>query len=227
MPELSRPVECAPHHFRICDAQRGQRLACRCQSTGAAAQGHSRQDQPDSVQSLAGHAIRMLRLGPNRKILRNCFRGRLALMSVIARIIMALVAYGLACLAAALVLTLGSLAPNWNEVMTPLGPDSAAFQSIALWSVTGIAAIIIFSVGFLPALLVIALAEGLALRSAVIYGVAGGLLSLAMAYGLDFAGYIATPDGDLARNREVFAAAGIAGGLVYWLIAGRRAGAWK
>jgi len=148
-------------------------------------------------------------------------------MSVIARIIMALVAYGLACLAAALVLTLGSLAPNWNEVMTPLGPDSAAFQSIALWSVTGIAAVIIFSVGFLPALLVIALAEGLALRSAVIYGVVGALLALAMAYGLDFAGYIATPDGDLARNREVFAAAGIAGGLVYWLIAGRRAGAWK
>jgi hypothetical protein len=148
-------------------------------------------------------------------------------MSVIARIIMALVAYGFACLAAALVLTLGSLAPNWNEVMTPLGPDSTAFPSIALWSVTGIAAIIIFSVGFLPALLVIALAEGLALRSAVIYGVVGALLALAMAYGLDFAGYIATPDGDLARNREVFAAAGIAGGLVYWLIAGRRAGAWK
>jgi len=148
-------------------------------------------------------------------------------MSVIARIIMALVAYGFACLAAALVLTLGSLAPNWNEVMTPLGPDSAAFQSIALWSVTGIAAVIIFSVGFLPALLVIALAEGLALRSAVIYGVVGALLALAMAYGLDFAGYIATPDGDLARNREVFAAAGIAGGLVYWLIAGRHAGAWK
>ena len=148
-------------------------------------------------------------------------------MSVIARIIIALVAYGFACLAAALVLTLGSLAPNWNEVMTPLGPDSAAFQSIALWSVTGIAAVIIFSVGFLPALLVIALAEGLALRSAVIYGVVGALLALAMAYGLDFAGYIATPDGDLARNREVFAAAGIAGGLVYWLIAGRHAGAWK
>jgi hypothetical protein len=71
------------------------------------------------------------------------------------------------------------------------------------------------------------LAEGLALRSAVIYGVIGALLALAMAYGLDFAGYIATVDGDLARNREVFAAAGIAGGLVYWLIAGRRAGAWK
>jgi hypothetical protein len=105
--------------------------------------------------------------------------------------------------------------------------DSAAAQSAALWWISGVAAIIIFSVGFLPACLVIALAEGLALRSAVIYGVIGAALALAMAYGLDFAGYPAAPDGDLARNREVFAAAGIAGGLVYWMIAGRRAGAWK
>ena len=148
-------------------------------------------------------------------------------MSVIARIMMAFVGYVLACIAASLVLTLGSLAPNWNEVMAPLGPHAEAAESIALWSVTGIAAIIIFSVGSLPVLLVIALAEGLALRSAVIYGLSGGLLALAMAYGLDFAGYIATAEGDVARNREVFAAAGIAGGLVYWLIAGRRAGAWK
>src|SRR5215831_13051491 len=120
-------------------------------------------------------------------------------MSVLARIMMAFLGYALACIAASLVLTLGSLAPNWNEVMTPLGPDAEAAESIALWSVTGIAAIIIFSVGFLPALLVIALAEGLALRSAVIYGLSGGLLALAMAYGLDFAGYIATAEGDVAR----------------------------
>jgi hypothetical protein len=148
-------------------------------------------------------------------------------MSVIARIMMAFLGYLFACFAASLVLTLGSLAPNWNEVMAPLGPNAETAESIALWSVTGIAAIMIFSVGFLPALLVIALAEGLALRSAVIYGIIGALLALAMGYGLDFAGYIATPEGDLARNREVFAAAGIAGGLVYWLIAGRRAGTWK
>jgi hypothetical protein len=148
-------------------------------------------------------------------------------MSVIARIMMAFFGYVLACIAASLVLTLGSLAPNWNEVMAPLGPQAGAAESIALWSVTGIAAIIIFSVGFLPTLLVIALAEGLALRSAVVYGVIGAALSLAMAYGLDFAGYVASSDGDPARNREVCAAAGIAGGLVYWLIAGRRAGAWK
>jgi hypothetical protein len=148
-------------------------------------------------------------------------------MSVIARIVMAFLGYGFACIVAAIVLTLGSLAPNWNEVTAPLGPHAGAVESIALWSVTGLAAIVIFSVGFLPAMLVVALAEGLALRSAVVYGIIGAALSLAMAYGLDFAGYIATPEGDLTRNREVFAAAGIAGGLVYWLIAGRRAGMWK
>jgi hypothetical protein len=148
-------------------------------------------------------------------------------MSVLARILMALLGYLLACIAASLVLTLGSLAPDWNEVMAPFDPQSAAVQSAALWSITGIAAVIIFAVGFLPAFLVIALTEGLALRSAVIYGVIGAALALAMAYGLDFAGYVASPGGDLAHDREVFAAAGIAGGLVYWLIAGRRAGAWK
>ena len=147
-------------------------------------------------------------------------------MTVLGRIVMALLGYALACVAASLVLTIGSFAPDWNE-LTRLGMDSAAAQSAALWWISGMAAIIIFSVGFLPACLVIALAEGLALRSAVIYGVIGAALALAMAYGLDFAGYPAAPDGDLARNREVFAASGIAGGLVYWLIAGRRAGAWK
>jgi hypothetical protein len=148
-------------------------------------------------------------------------------MTVLGRIVMALIGYALACVAASLVLTIGSFAPDWNELTTRLGMDSAAAQSAALWWISGVAAIIIFSVGFLPACLVIALAEGLALRSAVIYGVIGAALALAMAYGLDFAGYPAAPDGDLARNREVFAAAGIAGGLVYWMIAGRRAGAWK
>jgi hypothetical protein len=148
-------------------------------------------------------------------------------MSVLARIVMAFLGYMLACIAAALVLTLGSLAPNWNEVMAPLGPQAGDAESIALWSVTGLAAIIIFSVGFLPSLLVVALAEGLGLRSAVVYGIVGALLALAMAYGLDFGGYSASSEGDLARNREVFAAAGIAGGLAYWLIAGRRAGMWK
>src|SRR6201988_3596425 len=99
-------------------------------------------------------------------------------MSVIARIMMAFLGYVLACIAASLVLTLGSLAPNWNEVMAPPGPHADAAESIAVWAVPGIAAVIIFSVGCLPTMLVIALAEALALPAAVVAGVIGVGLSL-------------------------------------------------
>jgi hypothetical protein len=75
-------------------------------------------------------------------------------------------------------------------------------------------------------LLAIVLAEGFKLRSIVIYGVIGAALALAAVYGLDFGGYITAPNSDMMHEREVFAAAGIAGGLVYWLFAGRRAGIW-
>jgi hypothetical protein len=74
---------------------------------------------------------------------------------------------------------------------------------------------------------VIALAEGFAWRSILIYGALGGVLALSLSYGLDFAGYVGNPDSFLAREREVLAAAGIAGGFVYWLFAGRKAGVWK
>lgn len=148
-------------------------------------------------------------------------------MAALFRIMMMFAGYTAACIAASLVLTIGTLTPNWNEVMNSFGVPSPAVQSAALWAVVALGSIAIFMIGLLPTLLVIVLAEGLALRSAVIYGVLGGLLALAGAYGLDFAGYIAAPDASLAHEREVFAAAGIAGGLVYWLFAGRRAGAWK
>ncbi len=48
------------HHLRICDAARHQRFRCRRARTGAAARRHPGQDQPDPVQSLAGHQLRVL-----------------------------------------------------------------------------------------------------------------------------------------------------------------------
>jgi hypothetical protein len=148
-------------------------------------------------------------------------------MIVLGRIMMMFFGYLMGCIAAALVLTLGSLGPEWSDVTAQFGPQPPGVESAALWSVTAMAAIVIFVVGFLPVLLAIALAEGLALRSAIIYGVIGAALALAMAYGLDFAGYITASDDHLGHSTEVFAAAGIAGGLVYWLFAGRNAGTWK
>ena len=147
-------------------------------------------------------------------------------MTVLVRIVMLFIAYILACLAAAIVLTIGTLTPHWSD-LNALGMQSPALQSAALWSVVAVGAAIIATVAMLPTLLVIALTEGFALRSVVVYGVIGGALALAAAYGLDFGGYNGAPGSEFAREREVFAAAGIAGGLVYWLFAGRKAGAWK
>jgi hypothetical protein len=142
-------------------------------------------------------------------------------MPIIARILMVIVAYVLACIAAAIVLTIGTLAPQWEQ----MAPDG--FPGVVLWSVIGVSAAVIAVVAMLPSFLVIALAEGFAWRSVVLYGVLGGVLALALTYGIDFAGYARDSGGILAHEHEVLAASGIAGGLVYWVFAGRRAGLWK
>jgi hypothetical protein len=151
-------------------------------------------------------------------------------MTALFRLIMMLVGYIWACIAASLVITFGTLAADWNdldEFGRALGDQSGSVPTVALWSMIGIGAAIIFAVGFFPTLIAIILTEGFRLRSIVVYGLIGAALALAAAYGLDFGGYVTAPNDDMMRQREVFAAAGIAGGLVYWLFAGRRAGVWK
>jgi hypothetical protein len=148
-------------------------------------------------------------------------------MTVLFRIMMMFIGYVWACIAASLVLALGTLTPQWNAFFASFGLQSPQAQSAAMWTVVGLGALAIFAIGLLPALLIIVITEGFALRSVVIYGVIGGALALTMAYGLNFGDIIAAADSGASREREVFAASGIAGGLVYWLFAGRRAGSWK
>ena len=75
-------------------------------------------------------------------------------------------------------LTIGTLTPEWNELAAAFGLQSPAAQSAALWWLVALGAIVIFAVGFLPVLLVVALAEGFAVRSIVLYGALGGALAL-------------------------------------------------
>ena len=142
-------------------------------------------------------------------------------MAIIGRMFIVILAYVMACIAASVVLTLGTLAPQWDQ-LAPQG-----MPSIALWSVIGLGSAIIGVIALLPSFLVIAIAEGFAWRSIVLYGALGAVLALALAYGIDFARYLVGPDRVATHTQEVFAASGIAGGLVYWLLAGRNAGAWK
>ena len=142
-------------------------------------------------------------------------------MAIISRLFVVVVGYLLACIAASIVLTLGTLTPNWDQ-MVPEG-----MPTVAIWAVVGLGAAIIGGTAMLPALLLIAITEGFAWRSIVLYGALGGVLAVALTYGIDFAGYVRGPDSMLAHESEVLAASGIAGGLVYWLFAGRKAGSWK
>ena len=142
-------------------------------------------------------------------------------MGVLVRILVVILAYLLACIAASIILTIGTLSPEWDDL------TAAGLQTAAVWVVVVVGAGAIAAIAMVPSLLVIALAEGFAWRSILIYGALGAVLALALSYGLDFAGYVGDPDSVLAREREVLAAAGIAGGFVYWLFAGRKAGIWK
>ena len=142
-------------------------------------------------------------------------------MTVLIHILMVIVGYFLACIAASIILTIGTLTPEWDD-LTAIGLNSAA-----VWAVVFVGATAIAAIAMVPALLVIALAEGFGWRSILVYGALGGVLALALSYGLDFAGYVGDPDSFLAREREVIAASGIAGGFVYWLFAGRKAGRWS
>lgn len=149
-------------------------------------------------------------------------------MTALFRLIMMLVGYIWACVAASFILTLATLAPDWNDLdafSRSLG-QSGDWLSVALWVTVGIGAAVIFAIGFLPTLIAVILTEAFNLRSIIAYGLIGGALALAAAYGLESGGYVAS-DVNAVHGREVFAAAGIAGGLVYWLFAGRRAGVWK
>jgi hypothetical protein len=93
---------------------------------------------------------------------------------------------------------------------------------IILWSVLTATALIA-SIAFLPAMIGILFAEAFAWRSVLFYTIAGGIGGLV--YGLTFPDGVST---DYAqRTTEITAAAGVAAGLVYWLVAGRRAGAWR
>ena len=142
-------------------------------------------------------------------------------MGVLVRILVVILAYVLACIAASIILTIGTLSPEWDDL------TAAGLQTAAVWVVVVVGAGAIAAIAMVPSLLVIALAEGFAWRSILIYGALGAVLALALSYGLDFAAYVGDPDSVLARERELLAAAGIAGGFVYWLFAGRKAGIWK
>ncbi|MBV8751270.1 MAG: hypothetical protein JO328_00230 [Hyphomicrobiales bacterium] len=142
-------------------------------------------------------------------------------MALVARIFIVLFAFVLACLAAAVVMNFALLLPAWTDLF-----DQPVDQQILAVTI-GLSAALFSFYAVLPAMMIIALAEGFRLRSVLFYMLAGAALALGLAYGWDLR-LLRGGDDDLGgRGVEIMAAVGIVAGFVYWVIAGRSAGAWR
>jgi hypothetical protein len=137
-------------------------------------------------------------------------------MRLLGRILWVLLAFLIACTAAALVVTIGSLQADAAD------PGAGVVMDEAVNLIVGVSAVWIAAVTLIPAGLLIALAEGFRLRSFVFYALAGAAIACYCGWGGAFAGALA-----FDHTGELLAASGIAAGLIYWLLAGRRAGAWR
>lgn len=144
-------------------------------------------------------------------------------MSLIGRIIVIIFAVILASIAAGIMLAIGIIAPDWTTM------DSDPVERVTFFVVAFFATSFIGAVAIFPAVLLIALAEAMRIRNILYYAVAGAVVGLASYFGSNISLRLenttdVTPVGHVL---QLAAAAGIIGGLVYWVIAGRKAGAWR
>jgi hypothetical protein len=139
-------------------------------------------------------------------------------MALIGRLFVILFGFLASCLVAAAVVMFAFLVLDQTDV-SALARDLAA-----ILAVIGLSAVTLSGYALLPFLLVVALAEGFRLRSALFYALAGGALALVLTFGSALGINVSQI---FVRDREIMVVAGLLAGLVYWAIAGRYAGAWR
>lgn len=144
-------------------------------------------------------------------------------MALVGRIFVILFALWLATMAAGIVWSIGLLGQQWASSGDP-------GEQIVFWGTAFLASGMTAAFIFMPTLIAVALAEAFSVRSLLLYAASGGALMLLAHQGASLGRYEESIDKvppAIARETEIAAAAGVAFGLVYWLIAGRKAGVWK
>jgi len=144
-------------------------------------------------------------------------------MPLFGRIIVIFFALIVAIVAAGIVLAIGIVAPDWA------GVDSDPFERVSFFIFSFFATSFVGAVAMLPALVLIIISEAASLRNFLYYGVGGALVGLASYYGSDISVSLenTTDVVPVGNALQLAAAAGIVGGIIYWLIAGRNAGRWR
>jgi hypothetical protein len=143
-------------------------------------------------------------------------------MALIGRLFAILFGFLAASLVAGAIVVGAVLYPEFSDLATgPIDPS-------ALNIVLGFGFIFISGFALLPAMIIVAITEAFAIRSALAYAIGGGLVGLACYLGLiPFDPATLRFDGVVRRHLEIMTGAGILAGIVYWMIAGRNAGAWR
>lgn len=146
-------------------------------------------------------------------------------MSLVVRIVVVLFALWIATMVAGIVWSIGLLGAQWPA----LSGDPA--EQVVFWGAAFIASGVTAAMLFLPMLIAVVVAEAFSLRSIVIYGIGGAALFLiayqGAGFGRSYEESIDHAPPPISREAEIAAAAGVAFGLTYWLIAGRKAGRWR
>jgi hypothetical protein len=142
---------------------------------------------------------------------------------MIGRIAVIFLSFLVASAAAGVTIAIGLLGPDWPAVSGDIG-ERVGFWVLAFFAAGASGAIII-----LPLFLLVVLAESYRLRSVLLYAVVGAGAML-IGYGMvDLGDRLDARSFHFPLDREVTIAmaAGIVFGLVYWLLAGRKAGLWR
>src|ERR1700681_4586039 len=171
----------------------------------------------------------ILREAANRPLVRMrklgvCYAQRkdLHFLALIGRLFNILFGFLAACLVAGMIVVGVVLFLEFSDLAT--GPIDQSAVNIVL----GFGFIFISGFALLPAMIVVAITEAFYVRSVLTYAVGGGLVGLACYLGLiPFDPATLSFDGIVRRHLEIMTGAGIVAGLVYWMIAGRTAGAWR
>jgi hypothetical protein len=143
-------------------------------------------------------------------------------MALVGRLFVILFGFLAACLVAGMIVVGAVLYPEFSDLATgPIDQD-------ALNIVLGFGFIFISGFALLPAIIVVLITEAFYVRGVLTYAVGGAIVGAACYLGLvPFDPNTLHFEGIVRRHLEIMTGAGIVAGLVYWMIAGRNAGAWR
>lgn len=144
-------------------------------------------------------------------------------MSFVGRFFVILFGLIFSYIAVGIALAIGVMAP---ELVTN---NSDPIEKFVFFSMAFFATSFVGASAFVPSIVLVAIAETFDLRSIFYYAIGGGLIAAVAWYGSDISMELenSTDIAPIVYGLQLVVAAGIIGGFVYWLMAGRKAGVWK